>query len=139
MWKLTKWNQTNYIIFVSRKEVTKKVYDSIMNSIKLSSRINTVFMNSKNSKSSDRHRPLFNLNDKINNLKKSNKYIALSNLNIYIHGTILKSHAKIIDLKYQLQHGMKTSSYLMDHILYQIFKNILSISYKNMEKRLIII
>ena len=83
MWKLTKWNQTNYIIFVSRKEVTKKVYDSIMNSIKLSSRINTVFMNSKNSKSSDRHRPLFNLNDKINNLKKSNKYIALSNLNIY--------------------------------------------------------
>ena len=83
MWKLTKWNQTNYIIFVSRKEVTKKVYDSIMNSIKLSSRINTVFMNSKNSKSSDRHRPLFNLNDKINNLKKSNKYIALSNLYIY--------------------------------------------------------
>ena len=83
MWKLTKWNQTNYIIFVSRKEVTKKVYDSIMNSIKLSSRINTVFMNSKNSKSSDRIRPLFNLNDKINNLKKSNKYIALSNLNIY--------------------------------------------------------
>ena len=83
MWKLTKWNQTNYIIFVSRKEVTKKVYDSIMNSIKLSSRINTVLMNSKNSKSSDRHRPLFNLNDKINNLKKSNKYIALSNLNIY--------------------------------------------------------
>ena len=54
-----------------------------MNSIKLSSRINAVFMNSKNSKSSDRHRPLFNLNDKINNLKKSNKYIALSNLNIY--------------------------------------------------------
>ena len=83
MWKLTKWNQTNYIIFVSRKEVTKKVYDSIMNSIKLSSRINTVFMNSKNSKSSDRIRPLFNLNDKINNLKKSNKYIALSNLYIY--------------------------------------------------------
>ena len=83
MWKLTKWNQTNYIIFVSRKEVTKKVYDSIINSIKLSSIINTVFMNSKNSKSSDSHRPLFNLNDKINNLKKSNKYIALSNLNIY--------------------------------------------------------
>ena len=45
-----------------------------------------------------------------------------------IHEKILKSHAKTINLKYQLQRGMKTLDYLMDHILYQIFKYIWSIS-----------
>ena len=45
-----------------------------------------------------------------------------------IYGKIQKSHTKIISLKYQLQHGMKNLNYLMDHILYQIFKIILNIS-----------
>ena len=31
-----------------------------------------------------------------------------------IHGKIQKSHAKIINLKYQLRHGMKSLNYLMD-------------------------
>ena len=39
-------------------------------------------MNSRNSKTSDRHRLLINLSGKIN-LKKSEKYVALSNLSIY--------------------------------------------------------
>ena len=39
-------------------------------------------MNSENSKTSDRHRLLMNLPNKIN-LKRSDKYVALSNLNIY--------------------------------------------------------
>ena len=39
-------------------------------------------MNSKNSKASDPHRLLINLIDKIN-LKRNDKYIALSNLSIY--------------------------------------------------------
>ena len=39
-------------------------------------------MNSKNSKTSDPHRLLLNLKDKIN-LKRSDKYVALSNLCIY--------------------------------------------------------
>ena len=38
-------------------------------------------MNSENSKISDLHRVLLNLTDKIN-LKKSDKYVALSNLSI---------------------------------------------------------
>ena len=38
-------------------------------------------MNSKNSKTSDPHRLLLNLADKIN-LKRSDKYVALSNLSI---------------------------------------------------------
>ena len=39
-------------------------------------------MNSTNSKISDAHRLLINLADKIN-LKRSNKYVAISNLSIY--------------------------------------------------------
>ena len=39
-------------------------------------------MNSKNSKTSDPHKLLLNLTDKIN-LKRSDKYVALSNLSIY--------------------------------------------------------
>ena len=31
-------------------------------------------------------------------------------------------HTKAINVKYQLQHGMKNWNYLMGHILYQIFK-----------------
>ena len=44
--------------------------------------MNTIFMNSKNSKTSDPQGLLLNLADKIN-LKRSDKYIALSNLSIY--------------------------------------------------------
>ena len=46
------------------KEISKKVYNNIMNSIKLSNRIDTISMNSKNSKTSDPHRLLVNLTDK---------------------------------------------------------------------------
>ena len=44
-----------------------------------------------------------------------------------IHG---KKHKRAINLKYQLQNGMKNSNYIIDHILYQIFKIILSIYLK---------
>ena len=40
------------------------------------------FMNSENSKTSDPHRLLLNILDKTN-LKRSDKYVALSNLSIY--------------------------------------------------------
>ena len=43
--------------------------------------MNTLFMNSKNSTTSDLHRLLFNLTDKIN-LKRNEKYIVLSNLSM---------------------------------------------------------
>ena len=44
--------------------------------------MDAIFANSENSKTSDPHRLLLNLSDKIN-LKRSDKYIALSNLSIY--------------------------------------------------------
>ena len=44
--------------------------------------MDTIFMNSGNSKTSDPHRLLLNLSNKIN-LKRTNKYDALSSLSIY--------------------------------------------------------
>ena len=44
--------------------------------------MDTLFVNSKNSKTSDPHRPLLNLTDKIN-LKRSDKYVALTNISMY--------------------------------------------------------
>ena len=38
----------------------------MMNSLKLSNRLNTIFTNSENIKTYDRHRLLLNLSDKIN-------------------------------------------------------------------------
>ena len=42
-----------------------------------------------------------------------------------------KRHIKTINLKYQLQHGMKNLNDLIDRILYHIFKIILSILSNN--------
>ena len=53
-----------------------------MNSIKVQGKMDNLFMNSKNSKTSDPDRLLLNLADKIN-LKRSDKYVAISNLSIY--------------------------------------------------------
>ena len=44
--------------------------------------MNTIFINSENSKTSESHRLLLNLTDKID-LRRKDKYIALSNLSIY--------------------------------------------------------
>ena len=44
--------------------------------------MDTIFMNSGNGKKSNPHRLLLNLLDKTN-LKRSDKYVALSNLSIY--------------------------------------------------------
>ena len=86
-------------------------------------------MNSTNSKTYDDHKLLPNLTDKIN-LKRSDIFVALSNLAWIIHGKILKekkTHIETINFKYYLQHGIKNLDYVMDSILYQIFKIILNI------------
>ena len=49
--------------------------------------MDTIFMNSGNSKTTDPHRLLLNLTNKTN-LKRSDKYVTLSNLSITIHGKI---------------------------------------------------
>ena len=100
--------------------------------------MDSIFMNSEKSKTSDPHRLLLNLTNKID-LRRKDKYVALSILSIYYAQKDIKNQIKIIDLRYQLQHGIKNFNYLMDHILYQIFKIILNISSKNMKQLLIIL
>ena len=81
--------------------------------------MDAIFMNSENifiyefCKTSDSHRLLLNVSDKVN-LKGFDKYIALSNLKT-IHGKLVKSCTKTINLKYQLQREMKSLNYLLYH------------------------
>ena len=88
--------------------------------------MNTIFMNSENSKTSDPDRLLFNLADKTN-FREVINMLLYHILTCTIHGKISKSYIKTINLKYQLQHGIKDLNFLMDHILYQILKIILNI------------
>ena len=73
-------------------------------------------MGSENSKTSDPHRLLLNLSDKIN-LKGSDKYVALSNFSIYYTWKNIQKYYK----------NNKDLNDLIDHVLYQIFKIILNI------------
>ena len=67
-----------------------------MNSI---NRMDTISMNSVNTKASDPKRLLLNLLDKIN-LKRSDKYVAFTSLSIYYTWkNIKKSYTKIMNLK----------------------------------------
>ena len=52
--------------FYRAKQIIKKVYNTIMNTIKLLNRLDTIFMNSKKSKISNPQRRLLNLSGKIN-------------------------------------------------------------------------
>ena len=100
--------------------------------------MDTIFMNSENSKTSDPHRLLLNLTDKIN-LKRSDKYVALSNLSIYYTLKNIKKYYKnnkfktlapIWNKKFELPDGSYFVSDIQDYFEY---------IFKNMEKRLIIL
>ena len=53
-----------------------------MNSIKVKDKMYAIFVNSKNCETSDTDRLLLNLSDKID-LRRSDKYVSLSNLSTY--------------------------------------------------------
>ena len=79
--------------------------------------MDTIFLNSENSKTSDTHRLLLNFSDKIN-LKRSDKYVALSNLSTYYTWKNIRkiyTRTSTLNLKYQLQHRKK---------LQKIYKNL---------------
>ena len=48
-----------------------------------------------------------------------------------INEKIYKKYTKATNLRYQPQHGIINLNYPIDHILYQLFKIVLSISTKN--------
>ena len=90
-------------------------------------------MNSEDSKTSDPQTLLLNLTNKTG-LRRKYKYIALSILSIYYTWKNIKKSYENNKFNIQLQHGMKNLNYLMDHILYQIFKIILKIYQESTEK-----
>ena len=97
-------------------------------------------MNSKSSGTSDLHTLLLNLTDKIN-LKRSDKYVALSNmfLSIYctwknikksLNNNKFKISAPTWNEEFELPDGSYSISDIQDYFQYIL---------KNMEKRLIIL
>ena len=88
--------------------------------------MDTIFMNSENSKTSKAHVLILKLINKLD-LRIVKKIIALSNLSIYYIWKSIKSSYNIINLKYLHQLGMMNLNYPMDLILYKVFKIILSI------------
>ena len=72
------------------KEITKKGYNNIINSIKDNTKIDTIFMDSENSRTSEYHVLVLKLTDKLD-LRRGQKTVALSNLSIYYTWKNVKS------------------------------------------------
>ena len=87
----------------------------------------TIFMNTENSKTSEPHRFKLDLTDKLN-LKNPNKNMALANLSIYYTWKTSSQNTTIINLKFWLQLGMIPLIYPMVPILLQTFKTTLDLS-----------
>ena len=84
--------------------------------------MDTIFMNSENSKTPKPHVLVLKLTNKLH-LRMGKKVIALSNLSIYYTWKNIKSSYNNNKLQ---QHGMVNLNFLMDCILYQLFKIILN-------------
>ena len=93
--------------------------------------MNTIFMNSENSKTSDPHRLLLNLTEKID-LRRKGKYIALSNLSIYFTCKNIKNSYKNKKFKisvptwneeFKLPDGSYSISDIQDYFEYILKKH----------------
>ena len=85
--------------------------------------MDTIFMNSENSKTSKPHVLILKLTNKLD-LRISEKIIALSNLSIYYTWKNIKSSYN--NNKFKISAPTWNLNCLMDCILYQIFKIILN-------------
>ena len=88
--------------------------------------MDTIFMNSKNSKTSKPYVLVVNLTDKLD-LRRSYKDIALSNLCIYYTWKNIKTSYNNKKFKISASDGMMNLNYAMDLILYHIYKIISNI------------
>ena len=93
--------------------------------------MDTIFMNSENSKTFDPHRLLLHLSDKIN-LKRSDKYVALSNLSIYYTWKNIKKSYKnnkfkisapTWNVEYELPDGSYSVSDIQGYFKYILKKH----------------
>ena len=83
--------------------------------------MDTIFMNSDNSKTSKQYVLKLKLTSKLD-LRLVEKVIALSSLSIYYTWKNIKSLYNNNKFKMSDLHGMINLNYQMDRILYQIFK-----------------
>ena len=90
----------------------------------------TVFMNTENSKTSRSHRFKLDLTDKLN-LKNPNKSMALANLSIYYTWKNVKSEYN--NNKFKFQHQLGLMIYQMILAQFLTFKIVLNLSLKNMK------
>ena len=86
----------------------------------------TFFMNTKNSGTSEPHRFKYDLIDKLD-LKNSNKNMALASLSIYYTWKNVKSIYNNNKFKISAPTWNDTLIYLMDCIIYQLYKIISNI------------
>ena len=91
----------------------------------------TIFMNTENSKTNESHRFKLDLTDKLN-LKNPKKNMALVNLSIYYTWKNIKSEYKNNKFKISAPTWNETLIYLMVLILLLIFKIILNLLSKSM-------
>ena len=75
----------------------------------------TIFMNTENSKTNEPHKFVFNLSQKLD-LRRSNKHVALQNLSIYYMWKNVRKHhknnkLKIIAPTWNDELGLSDSSY----------------------------
>ena len=87
--------------------------------------MDTIFMNSENSKTSKPHVLTLKLTSKLD-LRIGEKVIALSNLSIYYAWRNIKSSYNNNKFKYQHLHETMNLNYQMVLVLCQIFKIILN-------------
>ena len=99
--------------------------------------MDTIFMNSENSKTSKPHVLILKLTDKLD-LRRGEKNVAFLNFSIYYAWKNIKILYITTNLKNQLQHGIINLNCQMGHTLYQMFRIISSIFKKKVLKRLII-
>ena len=93
-------------------------------------------MNSGNSQISEPHKLLLNLSDKIN-LNRKEKYVALSNFSIYY--TWKNRKGSYENNKFKISAPTWKDKFELLDGSYSVFKIILNISYKNIEKRLMML
>ena len=102
------------------KQITKEVYNSIINSIKLKNKMDTIFMNFKNRKTSDHHRLLllyqiltYTMHGKI--FKKSNKNkFKISNLTWNEKFELLDGSYYVIDIQDYFKYMIKDMKQWLD-------------------------
>ena len=90
--------------------------------------MDTIFVSSENSKKSNLYRLLFNHSDKMN-LNRSDKYVEKYKKIFQNNDNLNNSNQN--NLKHELEREIKSWSYLVDYILYHIFKIFLRMLSKN--------